>query len=251
MAPDIFFSPVPYDERPYIAAAAGDAVLERPSDYFFRRFVKNTRMSRAEIMPTNFPSFVTPRCRICVLAIRSLKSNTVLSSSIVRIGADIISSAVVVRISTPAATTRRTISVSVRMPTISFPFVTNRLLMRRSRIIRAAVCTSVSRSTVINFSLGTMNDLIGSMHCPPLANSVHHPLPCRLLRSIRAESRIVAIDWVKRIVGIIGSPDNLVWASLLQNRGRIHHSVEDVGALCEGGGRVRKEQARHVPRNGT
>src|SRR5437773_4014496 len=233
MIPGTFFSHVPYDERPHVAAAARGVVSERPSDYFFRRFVKSTRMSRTEIMPTNFPPCVTPRCRICVLAIRSLTSNRVLSSSIVRIGADIIFSAVVVRVSTPAATTRRTISVSVRIPTISVPFVTNRLLMRRSRIIRAAVCTSVARSTVINFSLGTMNDLIRSMHCPPLANSVHHPLPCRLLRPIHAESRIVAIDWVKRIVGIIGSLGNLVWTSLLQNRGRIHHSVEDVGALCE------------------
>jgi hypothetical protein len=76
--------------------------------------------------------------------------------------------------------------------------------------------------------------LIGSMHCPPLVNSVHHPPPCRLLRPIRAESRIIAIDWVKRIVGIIGSLGNLVWASLLQNRGRIHHSGDGVGALCEG-----------------
>jgi hypothetical protein len=43
------------------------------------------------------------------------------------------------------------------------------------------------------------------------------------------------MDWGKRIVEIIGSLGNLVWASLLQNRGHIHHSVEDVGALCEGG----------------
>ena len=44
---------------------------------------------------------------------------------------------------------------------------------------------------------------------------------------------MVAIDWVKRIVGIIGSPGNLVRASLLQNRGRIHYSGNDVGAVCE------------------
>ena len=41
---------------------------------------------------------------------------------------------------------------------------------------------------------------------------------------------MVAIDWVKRIVGIIGSLGNLVWTSLLQNQRRIHHSVENVGA---------------------
>ncbi len=33
----------------------GGVVSERPSDYFFRRFVKNTRISRTEIMPINFP----------------------------------------------------------------------------------------------------------------------------------------------------------------------------------------------------
>src|SRR5580765_4956261 len=49
-----------------VAAAAGGAVSEWPSDFFFRRFVKNTRMSRTESMPTNFPSCVTPRCRIRV-----------------------------------------------------------------------------------------------------------------------------------------------------------------------------------------
>ena len=45
---------------------------------------------------------------------------------------------------------------------------------------------------------------------------------------------MVAIDWGKRIVGIIGSLGNLVRASLLQSRRRIHHSVDDVGAWCEG-----------------
>ncbi len=50
---------------------------------------------------------------------------------------------------------------------------------------------------------------------------------------------MVAIDWVKRIVGIIGSLGNLVWASLLQNRGHIHHSGDGVGAVCEVGGRFR------------
>ncbi len=48
---------------------------------------------------------------------------------------------------------------------------------------------------------------------------------------------MVAIDWVKRIVGIIGSLGNLVWTSLLQSRRRIHHFGGDVGALRgEGGG---------------
>ena len=45
---------------------------------------------------------------------------------------------------------------------------------------------------------------------------------------------MVAIDWVKRIVGIIGSLGNLVWTSLLESQRRIHHSVEHVGARCEG-----------------
>ena len=45
---------------------------------------------------------------------------------------------------------------------------------------------------------------------------------------------MVTIDWGKRIVGIIGSLSNLVWASLLQSQRRIHHSVENVGARCEG-----------------
>jgi hypothetical protein len=45
---------------------------------------------------------------------------------------------------------------------------------------------------------------------------------------------MVTIDWVKRIVGIIGSLGNLVWTSLLQSQRRIHHSVENVGARCEG-----------------
>ena len=48
---------------------------------------------------------------------------------------------------------------------------------------------------------------------------------------------MVAIDWGKRIVEIIGSLGNLVWASLLQNRGRIHHSGDGVEAVCEGGQR--------------
>ena len=47
---------------------------------------------------------------------------------------------------------------------------------------------------------------------------------------------MVAIDWGKRIVGIIGSLGNLVWASLLQSRRRIHHSGDGVGAVCEVGG---------------
>ena len=52
---------------------------------------------------------------------------------------------------------------------------------------------------------------------------------------------MVAIDWVKRIVGIIGSLGNLVWTSLLQSRRRIHHFGGDVGALRgEGGGEKRR-----------
>jgi hypothetical protein len=47
---------------------------------------------------------------------------------------------------------------------------------------------------------------------------------------------MVAIDWGKWIVGIIGSLGNLVWASLLQSRGHIHHSGDGVGAVCEGRG---------------
>jgi hypothetical protein len=50
---------------------------------------------------------------------------------------------------------------------------------------------------------------------------------------IRAESRIEAIDWVKRIVEIIGNLGNLVGASLLQNRGHIHHSGDGVGVVYE------------------
>ena len=46
---------------------------------------------------------------------------------------------------------------------------------------------------------------------------------------------MVAIDWVKRIIGIIGSLGYLVWGSLLQNRGCIHHSGDGVGAVYEGG----------------
>ena len=45
---------------------------------------------------------------------------------------------------------------------------------------------------------------------------------------------MVTVDWIKRIVGIIGSLGNLVWTSLLQSQRRIHHSVENVGARCEG-----------------
>jgi len=55
---------------------------------------------------------------------------------------------------------------------------------------------------------------------------------------------MVAIDWGKRIVEIIGSLGNLVWASLLQNRGRIHHSGDGVEAVCEGGGRGSLSGAR-------
>ena len=47
---------------------------------------------------------------------------------------------------------------------------------------------------------------------------------------------MVTIDWVKRIVGSIGSLGNLVWTNLLQSQRRIHHSVENVGARCEGEG---------------
>jgi hypothetical protein len=47
---------------------------------------------------------------------------------------------------------------------------------------------------------------------------------------------MVAIDWGKRIVGIIGNLGNLLRASLLQNRGHIHHSGNGVGAVCEVGG---------------
>ena len=46
---------------------------------------------------------------------------------------------------------------------------------------------------------------------------------------------MVAIDWGKRTVGIIGSLGILLRASLLQNRGSIHHSGDGVGALCEAG----------------
>src|SRR5215475_13181837 len=63
--------------RTHDAAATAGVVSELPLDYFSRSFVKNTRMSRTEIMPTNFPSCVTPRCRIREFAIRSLASNTV------------------------------------------------------------------------------------------------------------------------------------------------------------------------------
>jgi hypothetical protein len=44
---------------------------------------------------------------------------------------------------------------------------------------------------------------------------------------------MVAIDWGKRTVGIIGSLGILLRASLLQNRGSIHHSGDGVGAVCE------------------
>ncbi len=50
---------------------------------------------------------------------------------------------------------------------------------------------------------------------------------------------MVAIDWVKRIIGIMGSLGNLVEASLLQNRRHIHHSGDGVGAVCEVRGRFR------------
>jgi hypothetical protein len=56
---------------------------------------------------------------------------------------------------------------------------------------------------------------------------------------------MVAIDRVKWIVGIIGSPGNLVGASLLQNRGSIHHSEDGVGAVCERGG-VERQSIRFI-----
>jgi hypothetical protein len=42
---------------------------------------------------------------------------------------------------------------------------------------------------------------------------------------------VAAIDWVKRIVEIMGCLGNLVSASLLQNRGHIHHSGVCVGVV--------------------
>jgi len=46
---------------------------------------------------------------------------------------------------------------------------------------------------------------------------------------------MVAIDWVKRIVETISSLGNLVRASLLQNRGHIHHSGDGMEAVWRGG----------------
>jgi hypothetical protein len=46
---------------------------------------------------------------------------------------------------------------------------------------------------------------------------------------------VAAIDWVKRIVGIMGCLGNLVRASLLQNRGHIHHSRDGVEIVLRGG----------------
>jgi hypothetical protein len=51
---------------------------------------------------------------------------------------------------------------------------------------------------------------------------------------------MAAIDWGKRIVGIMGSPGNLLRASLLQNGGSIHHSGDGVGAVCEVGDGTQK-----------
>ena len=50
-------------------------------------------------------------------------------------------------------------------------------------------------------------------------------------RPIRTESRIEAIDWVKRVVGIMGSLSDLMRESLQQNHGRIHCFGDGVG-LC-------------------
>src|SRR5687768_17421148 len=83
-------------------------------------------------------------------------------------GADIICSITLWDGSPPTATTLRTISVSVTIPTISLPRLTNKLPIFRSRIISAAFRTSVSRSTVTNFSAGTMKDLTGTMRDLPM-----------------------------------------------------------------------------------
>ncbi len=48
---------------------------------------------------------------------------------------------------------------------------------------------------------------------------------------------MVAIDWGKRIMGIIGSLSNLMCASLLQNRECSHHFGERVGAVSVRGQR--------------
>ena len=71
--------------------------------YFLGRFVRNTTKSRTEIIPTSFPSRATPKWRTCACAIRSLASNSVLFSSIVRMGADMICSTVVLFGSLPDA----------------------------------------------------------------------------------------------------------------------------------------------------
>ena len=49
---------------------------------------------------------------------------------------------------------------------------------------------------------------------------------------------MVAINWGKRIMGIMGSLSNLMSASLLQNRGCIHHFGDRVAgpSVVEGGG---------------
>src|SRR5262249_56066304 len=151
--------------------AAKRLVLSKPPEplnrkghrYFLGRFVRNTTRSRTEIIPTNFPSRETPRCRTWAWAIRSLASRSVLFSSIDKIGADMICSTVVFFGSLPDPTLRRIISLPTNIPMISFWLVTNRLPMPRSRIIRAAVCAFLARSTVTNFSLGTMNDFTGTM----------------------------------------------------------------------------------------
>jgi hypothetical protein len=51
---------------------------------------------------------------------------------------------------------------------MSLPRVTNKLPISRSRMISAALRTSVSRSTVTNFSAGTMNDFTGTIRLSPV-----------------------------------------------------------------------------------
>src|SRR2546425_510555 len=111
-------------------------------------------------MPTSFPLRETPKWRTWDWAMRSFASRSVLFSSIISTGADMICSTVALTGSSPPATHRRTISVSVRIPMISPPFVMNRLPMLWSRNCSAAVLTVVSRSTLRIFSTRRSPDVV-------------------------------------------------------------------------------------------
>ncbi|ALA58154.1 membrane protein of unknown function [Nitrospira moscoviensis] len=97
------------------------------------------------------PPLVTARCRTPRSPIMSCASSTVWLPSIVQMGLVMIFSTVSLPSGLPPATARRTMSVSVRIPTSFLPFLTNNDPTRAVRIVLAALMTDVLGPTLLGF----------------------------------------------------------------------------------------------------